>query len=1067
MSLPKFAVENRALVHFVEVPLVVAGIAAYLSLGKLEDPDFSIKRAVIITPYPGASPAEVELEVTDRIEKALQEMTQLDRIYSESRAGVSIIRVDIQARYWSPELPQIWDEMRKKIGDIRSHFPPGVGEPDIGDDYGFVYGFLLAVTGDGFEAAQLEEYAKFLKKDLSLVPGVSRVELWGNLDKVIYVDTTETQIAQLGLTAHSFVNTIGDQNMVVDGGHVNVAEHRLRVAPSGEFTRPDQIGDLALRPTLMELVSSLTGSQRATGAEGTPRPQAGRRARTSSDDDASELIRIRDVGTVTRGYLDPPRWLMRYDGQPSIAIYMANEAGGNILATGESLDRRLAELEELLPVGLELHKLSWQSTFVEEGIDDFMEALFEALVLVLGIVTLALGWRLGVVVGSGLLLSVAGVFIFMSIMGIDLHRMSLGALIIALGMIVDDIIVVSDLYLVKLSKGIEPTQAAVEAAEENASPLLWATTAAAFAFFPIFLSPEGAGEFCRSLFQVVGASLWISWIFAMTLTPVRCIIFMPKPPRSAVEAAGEPGRAKQALRRILEVGIAHRFPALGTALAVLVVAIMGFGEVKKQFFPKAARTQILIDYWGPQGTRIENTSAAIEPIERKLLDLEDVANVSSYIGQGAPRFYLPIDGQWPTKEYAQILVNTHEPEGVDRLVAELGPWLEDNVPDAMVRLRRLGIGPSDTWEFEVRLMGPNEADLTVLRELGNDAVAIVRESPLATDVRIDMRQRVKRIVPEYNQERGRLAGLTRPDVGDATRRLRDGIQVGLYREGDDLYPILVRNIEEEREEAVSRLPTLQVRSDFATEPIPLAQVTDGFEPAWEDPIITRYDRRRQVAVQGSPVDGATLPMLRASVMEELNELKVPRGYQVLWDGQHRSSVRAQRSLVPGTIPAFAIMVTILIYLFNAYRPPLVILLTLPFAMIGITAGLLVFDKAFGFVAILGVLSLSGIMLRNAVVLLETIDHDVAAGQTRYEAVINAALSRARPVMICALATGLGLIPLFPDVFWGAMSAAMIFGILVGTVLTLLLAPVLYATLYRLHAPGPEATPPPTPSSEPL
>ena len=1054
MNLAQFAVNNRALMHFIEVLLLVAGVFSYFSLGKLEDPNFSIKRAMIVTNYPGASPEEVELEVTDRIEKALQEMPQLDRLYSLSRAGVSIVRVDIKAVYWSPALPQVWDVLRKKIVDVESSFPPGVQTPQVGDDYAMVYGFLLALTGDGFSDKELEDYADFLKKELSLVPGVARIDLWGNRDKAIYIDVTEAQLAQVGLSEGSFVNTLGEQNMVVDAGHVDVADRRLRLAPTGEFRSPAEIGELALRPTVFETLSSLGRTQAVSGTEGSPRPETNRRQGSVSSGSGStnELIRIRDIGKVRRGYQDPPHWMMRFNGQDSIALAIANVAGGNILDTGAALDARLAEIEALLPLGLEVHKLSWQSEFVEDGIASFLEALRDAMLIVLGVVMLALGWRLGLVVGSGLLLAVLGVFIFMASVDIDLHRISLGALIIALGMIVDDIIVVSDLYLVKLGRGTDKVQAAIEAAQENAKPLFWATTIAAFAFFPIFLSLEGAGEFCRALFLVVGASLWISWIFAMTLTPVRCIAFMPNPPTDASAGGEEPplGRIKAAFERLLVFGIGRRIPMLGTAVAVLAVAVVGFGNVQQMFFPFAERTQILIDYWGPQGTRIEHTSEALEKIEKKLAELDYVENVSAFVGQGSPRFYLPVDSQWPTKEYGQLLVNTTLAEDVDQLIAELQPWVRSQFTEGMVRFRRLNVGPAETWKFEVRFMGPSEASLGTLRAIGEEAIQILHDDPLATDVRMDMRQREKQLVPEYNQERGRLANLARPDVGTASKRLRDGVQVGLYREGDDLYPILLRNVERERDEAVTRLETVQVRSDYATEPVPLAQVTDGFRAEWHDPVITRYNRRRQVAVQGTPVEGATFPELRASVVGAIDAIKLPPGYQVLWDGQARDSIRSQRSLLPGMVPAGIIMLTLLVYLFNAYRPPLVILLTLPFALIGITAGLLVFEKAFGFVAILGVLSLTGIMIRNSVVLLETVDHQVEAGKTRYRAVIDAALSRARPVMVCATATGLGLVPLFPDVFWGSLAAALLFGLLVGTALTLVLAPVLYATLYDLH-----------------
>jgi multidrug efflux pump subunit AcrB len=1054
MNLPEFAVKNRALMHFFEVLLIVAGIGSYYSLGKLEDPTFSVKDAVIQTQYPGATPAEVELEVTDRIEKAVQEMPQLDRVTSITRAGLSIVKVYIKAQYWSPELPQVWLVMRKKIRDIEDQFPPGVQKPQIEDDYGFVYGFVLALTGDGFTEKELEDYAKFLQKELKLVPGVSRVSLWGNLDKAIYIDVAEAQIAELGLTSETFRNTLGQQNMVVDAGHVDVADRRLVVWPTGELTDPRAIGDLVLRPSALESLSTYGQTQAVSGTVGGPSPQGSPRQGSTGSTGAStsELLHIRDVGTVTRGYVDPPRWMMRYNGRPAIGIAIANVAGGNILHTATALDARLKQLEALLPIGLDIHKISWQAQFVEEGIDTFMGALRLAMIIVLGVVTLSLGVRLGLVVGSGLLLAVAGVFIFMAAWGIDLQRISLGALIIALGMIVDDIIVVSDLYLVKMEEGMERVQAAIAAAAQNAKPLFWATTIAAFAFFPISMSKEGAGEFCRSLFFVVGASLWISWIFAMTLTPVRLVMFMPNPPKKKASAGGPeaPGRVMRVFRALLVSGIRHRVPVLGAAVAALAVAIVGFGDVKQMFFPFDARTQVLIDYWGAEGTRIDETAAGVAPMEDRLRQLDYVKSVTAFIGQGPPRFYLPLNGEYPYPEYAQLLIVTKTDADVDRVLDVMRPWAAENVPEAMVRFRRMSVGPGNTWKFQLRVMGPSEADLSTLRAIGEDGMRILRESPLATDVRIDMRQRVKRLVPTYDQDRGRLADVTRPEVSEATKRAQDGIQVGLYREGDDLYPILVRNVASERAHTVTRLPTLQIRPQYSTRNVPLGEVTDSLAAEWIDPIISRYDRRRQVSIEASPIDGVTFPMLRAALLDKINAIELPPGYQILWDGQYRSSLRSRRSLLPGMVPAGIIMLTLLVYLFNAYRPPLVILMTLPFAMIGITAGLLIFDMPFGFVAILGVLSLSGIMIRNSVVLLETIDREVEAGKSRYQAVIDGALSRARPVMTCATATGLGLVPLLRDVFWDSLAAAMLCGLLVGTVLTLVLGPVLYATLYGLR-----------------
>jgi multidrug efflux pump subunit AcrB len=1035
MNLPEAAVKNKALVYFVEVIVLVAGIASYYSLGKLEDPDISIKTATITTEYAGASPEEVELEVTDRVEKAIQELPQVFRVYSMSREGLSIVKVDIQERYWSDSLPQVWDELRNKVADAAPTLPPGAKEPVVADDFGFVFGFLLAVTGDGFSYRELEDHADYLKKELSLAPGVVRVDLWGNQEKAIYIDVAEKQLTELGLGAENFKATLGEQNAVVDAGHLDFVERRLRVAPTGEFSDPREIGDL--------LLAGSGGS--ATGA-----PQSGGGQAGDTRAATAELLRVRDLGTVRRGYVDPPRWIMRHNGQPAIAIAIANEAGGNIMKTGEELDERLRQLQALLPVGIDTHKISWQSELVDAGIHEFLKALQEAVVIVIAVVAVAVGWRLALVVGSGLILSVLGMFVFMAVAGIDLHRMSLGALVVALGMIVDDIIVVADIYLLKLESGMDRVHAAIESASQNAKPLFWGTTAAAFAFFPIFLSVEGAGEFCRTLFVIVGTSLWLSWLFAMTLTPVRCINFMPNPPKKKAEAGeAKLGKLGSTFHTFLVWSIAHRYAVLGVSVAALAISLAGFGRIQQMFFPNATRAQLMIDYWGMEGTHIQTTSENLKPIEEHLRGLEYVTDVSTFIGQGPPRFYLPVDSEQPYPSYAQLVVSTRTPEDVDPLVAELRPWLEDNVADGLVRLRRYQVGPSDTWKFALRFIGPAQADLGTLRAIGEEAMGILEASPLATDVRLDMRQRVKKVVPEYSQERGRLAGVSRPEIGQATKRAQDGVEVGLYREGDDLYPILLRHMESERE---PRLTGLQITPGAGPGPIPIRQVIDDVAPEWEDPIIVRMDRRRQVGVLATPVDGVTFPMLRSAVVDQLNTIKLPPGYQVFWDGEYDSSARAQASLLPGLIPAGLIMVTILVYLFNAYRPPFVIIATLPLALIGVTAGLLFFDLPFGFVAILGVLALSGIMIRNSVVLLETIDRDIEEGMSRYEAVLAAAISRARPVLTAALCAGLGLVPLFQDIFWAAMAAAMLSGLIVGTLLTLVVAPVLYAAVYGLRAP---------------
>ena len=1064
MNLAATAFKNKAFTHYIEVLILVLAVFSYFTLGKLEDPDFTVKRASISTAYPGASAAEVELEVTDRLEKALQELPQLKSLSSISRPGLSIIKVDIKEEYWSDRLQQVWDELRRKIRDTIPDLPPGCEKPEIGDDFNFVFGFLLAVTRDnGYSDAELEDFANHLKKELSLTSGVARVDLWGVQPKAVYVDVAEKQLATLGLTTENITSTLRRQNMVLDAGFVEIQNRRMRIAPSGEFRDVSEIGELLLTPAGIESMQSgdTEGSQPATSPTG-------------------RLIRIRDVATVSRGYVDPPPTVMRYNGRPAIGIAIANVAGGNVPNTGNRLDRQLEQLIAALPYGIELHRVAWQSDLVDESITTFLHSFRDALIIVLFVVALTLGIRLGIVVGMGLLLSVGGVIIFMAVTGTDLHRMSLGAMIVALGMIVDDIIVVSDMYLVNLGKGMDKEEAAIHAATYNAKPLFWGTTAAAFAFFPIYICIANAGEYCQTLFTVVGASLWLSWIMAMTLTPVRCVQFLSKvrpkegpgwiarglqrvplvgraitpKPRAGEDRSEREGRLMSVLRWMIESGIRHKIVPLGLAVIILVLTVFGFGNVKKMFFPDAARPQLMIDLWAAQGTRIQDTSALVAGIEQHLMGNEYVESVTAFIGAGPPRFYLPVDSESAYPEYAQVIVNTHSAHDIDALVAHLTQWLKEDYGNVLTRVRRYGVGPADTWKFELRVSGPAEADLELLRDFGNRGAAILRQSPLATDIQIDMRQRTLKIVPQYAQSRGRWTGVSREDVADAAKLAQDGITVGLYREGDDLYPIVMRKTATERARLASSFESLQVIPAMSTSRVPMGAVIEDVTPVWEDPIISRWNRRRCVTIQASPIDGATFPELRKLVFDDLKKLEatLPPGYEFFWDGEYDSTKTSQLALLPGVVPAVLIMVSILVYLFKGYRTPLVILLTLPFGLSGIVAGLLIFDMPFGFVALLGAMSLGGIMMRNSVVLLETVDHLLAEGKTRYEAIIESAISRARPVSVSAATSGLGLIPLLGDVFWSSMAAAMLCGLMVGTVLTLVVAPVLYATLFGVRPP---------------
>jgi len=626
-------------------------------------------------------------------------------------------------------------------------------------------------------------------------------------------------------------------------------------------------------------------------------------------------------------------------------------------------------------------------------------------------------------------------------------------LVVALGMMVDNAIVVADGMSVRLQKGMDRTQAAIESAQVPAMPLLGATIIAVMAFYPIFASVEDAGEYCRTLFSVVGLSLLASWAISMTVTPLQCIAMLPDPKPGQADADPYGSGFYRVFQGLLEKAMRFRWLTMGVLVLMLAVSAMGFGQLKQQFFPFSSMTKFMVDVWYPEGTRIQDVAAEVQGIEARLLGDERVEAVTAFIGQGPPRFYLPVDPEDMNPSYAQLIVNVHDYRVVDTMMAELNPWLAEHYPDAQIPVRKYAVGPADTWKFEVRISGPAEADPAVLRRLGDEGMALVAASPLAAAVRSDWRQRTAKVVPEYNQERARWANVSREDLANSTKRAFDGRTIGLYRERDDLIPIIMRHSEAERAN-VGGLDSLQVQGGLATETVPLGQVTDGVPLAWEDPRIWRRDRRRTITVQTNPIDGVTLPSLRDSVLTEFQQFedRLPDGYTMEWGGEFESTVDAQASLMPGMVPAAAVIMLIIVALFNAFRPLLVILLTIPFALIGIIIGLLPTGTPFGFLALLGAMSLAGMMIKNAIVLLDQVNIEIAEGSAPYDAVIQAALSRLRPVVLAAATTVLGVVPLLQDIFWVGMAITIMAGLTFGTILTMIVVPTLYSILYKLKKP---------------
>jgi multidrug efflux pump subunit AcrB len=1021
MSLTAAAVKRRTFTLFATFVLILAGIASYFTLGQLEDPEFTIKNAVVVTAYPGASPEEVELEVTDRLELAIQQMPQVKYVSSYSRQGLSQITVAIQPQYRSNQLPQVWNELRRKVGDTRRQFPPGVGEPRVVDDFGDVYGFLLGVVADGFGYADLERYVDGLRKELSLVKGVARVEVWGVQPECIYLDASESRLANAGVSIDQIRNTVQQQNLVVDAGAIDVANKRMQVSTTGMFRTPEDIADLSIRG----------------GPIGKTEPVG--------------LVRLGDIAEVRRGYQQPPVALMRMDGHPAIGLAITNQPGVSIVKLGHDVDRRLARLTTDLPAGIEVQRVAWQGDLVSHSIADFVRNLIAAVLIVLAVLWVAMGLRPALVVGiTGLVLVILGTFIFMAVLKIDLQRMSLGALVIAMGMMVDNAIVVVDNMMVRLRRGMNREEAAIESASKPAMPLLGATAIAILAFYPIAASAENAGEYCASLFSMVAISLGFSWIVAVTVTPVVGM-FMLASPKGTGETDPYGSRFFQAYRKLLTTALRMRIPVLLVFVALLISSGISFRFVNQMFFPSSSRAQFMVDVWLPEGTTIERTSEVVGRIEKLLANRKEIQSIAAFIGQGPPRFYLPVEPEKPYSSYGQLIVSLKDFRDAEKLMHEIDVWAGENLSDAEVIPRKYGLGPSETWAVRLRISGPAVADPDTLRRLADEAKEIIAASPQAKVVRTDWRQRVPTIVAEYDITNGRWTNVNRKGIADATRRAFDGVTVGQYRQKDKLLPIVLRAVDSERDEAATALPTLQVSSALGENTIPLGQVTRDIRLQWEDPLIWRWDRRRAVTVQAVPVGLAT-ELRTPELVEKISKIKLPPGYTMEWDGEYKSAHDAQASLAPGIVPAALIMALILVGLFNSYRKPLIIVLIIPFAMIGVTLGLLITRQPFGFVALLAAMSLAGMMVKNAIVLVDEIDALQATGQAPFDALINAAVSRLRPVLLAAGTTVLGVIPLLSDVFWVSMSVVIMFGLTLGAIITMVLLPTIYSLLFGIRNP---------------
>ncbi|EGR3220713.1 efflux RND transporter permease subunit VmeI [Vibrio parahaemolyticus] len=1013
-----YFIRNRVISWMVSLIFLIGGIAAFFGLGRLEDPAFTIKDAMVVTSYPGATPQQVEEEVTYPLEKAIQQLTYVDEVNSISNRGLSQITVTMKNNYGPDDLPQIWDELRRKVNDLKVTLPPGVNEPQVIDDFGDVYGILLAVTGDGYSYKELLDYVDYLRRELELVDGVSKVSVSGQQQEQVFIEVSMKKLSSIGLSPNTVFNLLSTQNIVSDAGAIRIGDEYIRIQPTGEFQSVDELGDLLITES---------------GAQG--------------------LIFLKDVAEIKRGYVEVPSNIINFNGSLALNVGVSFAQGVNVVEVGKAFDRRLAELKYQQPVGVEISEIYSQPKEVDKSVSGFVISLAQAVGIVIIVLLFFMGLRSGLLIGLILLLTVLGTFIFMKYLAIDLQRISLGALVIALGMLVDNAIVVVEGILIGTQKGRTRLQAATDIVTQTKWPLLGATVIAVTAFAPIGLSEDSTGEYCGTLFTVLLISLMLSWFTAISLTPFFADIFFKG--QKIKQGEGEEndpynGIIFVAYKKFLEFCMRRAWLTVVVLIVGLGASVYGFTLVKQSFFPSSTTPIFQLDVWLPEGTDIRATNDKLKELESWLAEQEHVDHITTTAGKGLQRFMLTYAPEKSYAAYGEITTRVDNYEALAPLMARFRDHLKANYPEINYKLKQIELGPGGGAKIEARIIG---SDPTVLRTIAAQVMDIMYADPGATNIRHDWRERTQVLEPQFNESQARRYGITKSDVDDFLSMSFSGMTIGLYRDGTTLMPIVARLPEDERID-IRNIEGMKIWSPVQSEFIPLQQVTMGYDMRWEDPIIVRKNRKRMLTVMADPdiLGEETASTLQKRLQPQIEAIQMPPGYSLEWGGEYESSGDAQESLFTTMPMGYLFMFLITVFLFNSIKEPLIVWLTVPLALIGVTTGLLALNTPFGFMALLGFLSLSGMVLKNGIVLLDQIEIEMKSGKEAYDAVVDAAVSRVRPVCMAAITTILGMIPLLPDIFFKPMAVTIMFGLGFATILTLIVVPVLYRLFHKVSVP---------------
>ncbi len=1053
-NLSRWALEHPALTRYLMVVLLVLGVAAYFQLGQDEDPPFTFRAMVVRTYWPGATAQQVADQVTDKIERTLQEVPYADKIRSYSKPGESQIIFQLKDSSPAHEVNQVWYTVRKKVGDMRMTLPQGVIGPFFNDDFGDVYGVIYALHADGFSYAELKTFADDVRQQLLRVKDVAKVELFGVQDEKIYVEMSQRRLAELGLDMNAVFGQLAQQNVVESAGTMQTPLDMVQIRVGGQFASVEALANMPIR--------------------GGP-PGAGTGA-------GGNQLRLADIAEIKRGLIDPPQIKVRHDGQEVIALGVSMAKGGDIIALGKALQVATAQIERTLPVGVKLAQLQDQPRAVASSVNEFVKVLIEAVVIVLAVSFLSLGlhkrpgqhpfWRAytldmrpGLVVGITIPLVLAVTFLAMQYWGIGLHKISLGSLIIALGLLVDDAIIAVEMMVRKMEEGYDKFRAATFAYEITAIPMLTGTLITAVGFLPIGIAKSVTGEYTFAIFAVTVIALVVSWVASVYFVPYLGTLLLKPHPAQAHQSAG----AAQAdsgpremfdspfyvvFRRMVRWCVLHRWLTIGATVAIFVLGVAGMTRVQQQFFPDSSRPEILVDLWFPEGTSFAANEAVAKRAEQRLMAEPGVESVTQWVGSGVPRFYLPLDQVFPQSNVSQFIVVPKDLATRNALRLKLPALLAQEFPEARGRVKLLPNGPPVPYPVQFRVIGPDPAEL---RAKADAVRAVMQSSPNTRGVNDNWNESVKALRLEIDQDKARALGVSSQSIAQASRVMLSGTTVGQYREGDKLIDIVLRQPQSERQ-AITDLANAYVPT-ASGKSIPLTQIAKPVF-TWEPGVMWRENREYAVTVQADVVEGMQGATVTAELLPSLRELEAAwakagaADYRVQVAGAVEESSKGSASIAAGVPIMLFITFTLLMLQLHSFSRAMLVFLTGPLGIAGVAGALLLLGRPFGFVALLGVIALMGMIQRNSVILIDQIEQDRARGVPTWDAIVESAVRRLRPIVLTAAAAVLAMIPLSRSVFWGPMAVAIMGGLIVATALTLLALPAMYAAWFRVQPPEP-------------